>query len=139
MFKAEIIGNLGADVEIREFNGVKFISFSLAISESYKNKDGERVSKTTWVNCTKRGESGVLKYLTKGVKVFVRGRQTVSTYDKDGVTYPSIRINVDELTLLGGEKKNGNETNEYPPLTTQELPPIVPPIEEAINENDLPY
>jgi single-strand DNA-binding protein len=73
MLVLEIIGNLGSDAVIKDFNGQKFISFSVAHTESYVDKELVKHEKTTWVSCLKYGESGVLPYLKKGTRVFVRG------------------------------------------------------------------
>jgi len=63
MLQIEIIGNLGQDAEIKEFNGQRFISFSVAHTESYTDAHGERQKRTVWVSCLKYGESGVINYL----------------------------------------------------------------------------
>lgn len=92
MFKAMIIGNLGKDAEVREYDGKKFLSFTVAISE--KKKDNSEV--TTWVSVTSR-QVNLQSYLKKGKQVFVTGNQQTGVYENR----PDIRVNADEVQLLG--------------------------------------
>lgn len=63
MFKIEAIGNLAADVEIKEAQGSKFATFRVAHSYKYKNQDGNDVEGTDWLDCTLNNvESKVLPY-----------------------------------------------------------------------------
>jgi single-strand DNA-binding protein len=86
-----LIGNLGKDPEIRTFqNGGRVAHFSLATSESWKDKKtGERKEKTEWHQVAIMAEGLVTvaeKYLKKGAKVYVKGRlETRKWADKDGV------------------------------------------------------
>lgn len=63
MLVLEAIGNLGADAIIKDLNGQKYIAFSVAHTESYKDSQGQRHERTTWVSCLKYGESQVINYL----------------------------------------------------------------------------
>lgn len=92
MFKGMIIGNLGRDAEEREYNGKKFLSFSVAASET--DKDGKE--HTQWVNVTTHQVS-LKDYLKKGKQVFVMGDQKNDVYESK----PDIRIKADEIKLLG--------------------------------------
>lgn len=90
--KVTIIGNVGKDPEIRSTqSGKEIASFSVACSESYKNKQtGERETKTQWipVNIFNEALVGIVKqYVKKGSKVYVEGAwQNRSYTDKDGTT-----------------------------------------------------
>ena len=78
-----LIGNLGRDPEIRTTNnGSNVASFSIATSERWKDKDGERQEKTTWHNCVVWGPlvKVVESYVHKGSKVAVQGRMEVRKY-----------------------------------------------------------
>jgi hypothetical protein len=68
MLVLEAIGNLGADAIIKDLNGQKYIAFSVAHTESYKDSQGQRHERTTWVSCLKYGESPVINYLKKGTR-----------------------------------------------------------------------
>lgn len=73
MLKIEIIGNIGSDAVVKDFNGKKYIAFNVAHSEKYKDAQGNTVEKTTWVSVLKPGESNVVQYLKKGTGVYVCG------------------------------------------------------------------
>lgn len=60
MLAVTVIGNIGNDAEIKEFNGQKFIAFNVASTERYKDRQGNQHSRTTWVSCLKPGESSVV-------------------------------------------------------------------------------
>lgn len=53
MLAVTVIGNIGNDAEIKEFNGQKFIAFNVASTERYKDRQGNQHSRTTWVSCLK--------------------------------------------------------------------------------------
>ena len=81
--KVLLIGNLGADPEVKTFsNGDKISSISLATTESYKNKNGERVEDTEWHRVEFRGAlAGIVEqYLKKGDSLYVEGRIKTEKY-----------------------------------------------------------
>jgi single-strand DNA-binding protein len=86
--KVQLIGNLGANPEIRSFdNGKSVARFSLATTDSYTDSSGKRISETQWHNLVAWGGLAKIaeKYLNKGSEVAVEGKLTHRTYeDKDG-------------------------------------------------------
>ena len=80
MLKAEFVGHIGSDAEIKNFNGKPFIAFNVATSERYKDARGTTVTRTTWVSCLKPGDGAVVQYLKKGTQVFCRGNLTAKPY-----------------------------------------------------------
>ena len=81
MLKVELIGNLGADVEVKESNGSQFATFRVADTSRYKTQSGEDKEVTYWIDCSYNNvESKVLPYLKAGVKVFVRGNASLRVY-----------------------------------------------------------
>jgi single-strand DNA-binding protein len=118
--KVILIGNLGKDPEVRYLdNGVAVANFSLATTENYKNKDGERVSQTEWHNIVLwRGLAEVAeKWLKKGSSVYVEGKiRTRKWEDKDGNTRYSTEILGDNMTMLGG-KPSSETPVEVAPAT----------------------
>lgn len=105
MFKAEAIGNLGADAVIRESNGNKFIAFRIAHSEKYEKNDGSKQERTQWIDVVlSNAEHKILPFLKQGVKVFVRGHATLRTYSspKERMMVAGIQINALEIELCGG-------------------------------------
>jgi single-strand DNA-binding protein len=105
-----IVGNLGQDPEIRYTpNAVPVASFTIAVNEVYKGKDGQKVKKTHWfrVSAFQRLAEIVGQYCTKGSKVVIRGQLRQGTWqDNEGVNHNLVEILAKELELLGG--KNGN-------------------------------
>ena len=101
MLKAEIIGNLGSDAEIRIINEKKYVAFSVAHSERRIDANGVPIEKTTWVSVLKPGDGGkFIQYLKKGTKVFVRGGIYTKIYnDQNGVPHVAININADDIQL----------------------------------------
>ena len=113
--KVILIGNLGKDPEIQSFeNGVKKASFSLATTEAYKGKDGEKVTHTEWHNIVLwRGLAEVAeRFLKKGNTVYVEGRIRRREYeDKEGIKKFIFEILGDSMQMLGGPRdNNGNGT-----------------------------
>ncbi|MCU0416400.1 MAG: single-stranded DNA-binding protein [Cytophagaceae bacterium] len=108
--KAILVGNLGKDPEIRSLNdGRKVANFPLATTESYKNKNGERVDNTEWHNVVFYGPIAevIEKYLRKGSQLYVEGKIRTRSYDdKDGNKKYITEIIGDQMTMLGG----GNRT-----------------------------
>lgn len=105
MLKVELIGNLGADLEVKESNGSKFATFRIADTTRYKTQNGEDKEVTNWIDCTYNNlESKVLQYLKAGVKVFVRGNASLRIYSskKDRCMKAGLQISVTEIELCGG-------------------------------------
>ena len=113
--KVTLIGNLGADPEIRTTsNGSKVANFSLATGRQWTSASGEKQEKTEWHKCiawNPKGDRGmrladvVEKYAKKGDKLFVEGEIQYRQYeDKDKQTRYVTEINVREVILLGGGK-----------------------------------
>jgi single-strand DNA-binding protein len=104
--KVILVGNLGKDPEIHhlESSGVVTARFSLATSENYKNKNGEKVTATEWHNIVLwRGLAEVAeKFLKKGHQVYIEGKLKTRTWDdKDGNKRYITEIVGDVLQLLG--------------------------------------
>jgi len=132
--KVILIGNLGKDPEVRSLeSGVKVASFSLATTESYKNKEGQKVEQTEWHNIVMwRGLAEVAeKYLKKGSQIFLEGKiRSRSWDDKEGNKRYTTEIIADTFTMLGSKKEGApTPTNEPEPT-----PPVAPG-----PEDDLPF
>lgn len=114
--KVILVGNLGRDPEIRSFqNGGRVANFSIATSESWKDKtSGEKKEKTEWHRISILNENlvGIVeRYLKKGAKVYVEGQlETRKWTDKDGqekyTTEVVLRPYRGELTMLDGANSN---------------------------------
>lgn len=105
MLKVELIGNLGADAEIKDSNGSKFVAMRIAHTSKYTDQNGQPHEKTTWVDVTMNdAESKVLPYLKAGVKVFVRGNADLRVYSspKDRCMKAGLSVSAFEVELCGG-------------------------------------
>jgi len=137
--KVCLIGNLGADPEIRTFqNGGKVANLRIATSESWKDKDtGERKEKTEWhtVAIFSEGLVGVVeRYLKKGSKVFVEGKlQTRKWQDQSGNDRYSTEVVIQglsgSLTMLDGKRSDDGGGSDYaqggtPTPTATDSPPL---------------
>jgi len=113
--KIMLIGNLGADPEVRSTsNGSRVATLSLATSRQWTTKAGEKQEKTEWHRCVvwNQGGSGladvVEKYLKKGDRVYVEGRIEYRNWkDKEGQTRYTTEINVRDMVMLSGRGDGG--------------------------------
>ncbi|MEK7668167.1 MAG: single-stranded DNA-binding protein [Gemmatimonadota bacterium] len=119
--KVMLIGNLGADPEVRTTNnGSRVASFSLATSRQWTSQGGEKQEKTEWHRCvawnTSRGTGladTIEKYVKKGDRVYVEGRVEYRTYeDKEKQTRYVTEINVRELVMLSGRQDSSASGGE---------------------------
>lgn len=105
MLKGELIGNLGADVEVKQADGAKFVTMRVAHTDKIKKDDGSEVSKTQWVDVTwNKTDSPLLPFLKAGVKVFVRGYIDARVYSskKDRMMKAGLKLAATEIELCGG-------------------------------------
>lgn len=114
--KVQLIGNVGKDPELSySTTGTAYSRFSLATTDSVKDKSGEWVKKTEWHNITIFGKVAETfsKLIKKGSKIFIEGKLTNSEYEKDGVKRSSYSILVSDMrdiVLLDGKREGGGST-----------------------------
>lgn len=120
--KAIIIGNLGADPEVRYTqSGTAVANFNVATTERWKGQDGQMQEQTEWhrVVAFARLAEVCGEYLSKGSKVYVEGRiQTRSWNDKDGNKRYTTEIVAKEMKMLdpkGASSSAGSSYAEEPP------------------------
>lgn len=115
--KVILVGNLGKDPEVRTIqNGSLVARFSVATSETYTNKEGQRVENTEWHNVVVwRGLASIAeKYLKKGNKVYIEGKLRTRQYeDKDGVKKYTTDVEATDMVLLDKPANSGAGTNNY--------------------------
>jgi single-strand DNA-binding protein len=104
--KVILVGNLGRDAELRYTPGGAAVSkFSLATTEVWTDKSGQRQERTEWHNIDlwgKQAES-LNEYLRKGKQVYIEGRLQTDEYtDKEGAKRKSTKVRCDRVVLLGG-------------------------------------
>jgi len=127
MQRVEIIGRVGADAEVKDFPTSRLISFSVAVSESYTNKQGEKVTNTTWVECSRwTNNVSIAQYIKKGDLIYVEGKMNNRAYlGSDGEAKVVNGINVSHIELLGSksdspqsapprhERPQANQSNSF--------------------------
>ncbi len=109
----QFTGNIGKDAEVRTLeNGSIAIGFTVAVSEKYKDRQGNEQTTTTWVNCTRwvvaGGSTAIAPYLKKGTKVLVEGKPLARAYNTNsGEVAASLEVRVDTIELLGQPQQQG--------------------------------
>lgn len=145
--KITLIGHLGRDPEVRDYQGRKVANFSVAVSEKYKKSDGSENERTTWfrVSFWEKTAEIAEKYLKKGSQVYIEGRLAEAKIyqDKNGLNQVSLEVTGQTLQLLGSPsgQNSGTPTNNPQPYSkTTEQPvdnPFTPNVEEPTD--DLPF
>src|SRR6478735_3392120 len=146
--KVILVGNLGRDAEVRYTPGGAAVArFSIATTEVWNDKGGQRQERTEWHNVDlwgKQAES-LNEYLVKGKQVYVEGRLQTDEYtDKEGQKRKTTRVRCDKVVLLGsgagrggGMSRSSGEENmgmsSHPPASAQDGP------EQALTDDDIPF
>lgn len=109
--KAQIIGNLGADPEIRSTtSGTRVATLSVATSRSWTDRSGQRQEKTEWhrVVCWDKLAEICERYLKRGDRVYIEGRIEYRQWEgQDGQTRYTTEIRAREMIMLGGSGDAG--------------------------------
>ena len=110
--KVILIGRLGKDPETRYMtSGEAVTNATLATSENWKDKSGEKQEKTEWHNLVfyRRLAEIAGEYLKKGSQIYVEGKLTTEKWtDKEGKDRYTTKIIVNEMTMLGGKSTGGS-------------------------------
>lgn len=113
--RATLIGRLGKDPEVRYMPGGEAIAnITLATSENWKDKSGEKQERTEWHRVSMFGRLGEIagEYLKKGSLVYIEGRiQTRKWQDKDGQDRYTTEIVANEMKMLGPKPGGGGDTS----------------------------
>ena len=114
--KVIIVGNLGKDPESRSFpDGSPVCNISVAITEKYKDKQGEAKETTEWVNVVFFGKLADIAadYLRKGSSVYVEGKLKTEKYtDKNGIERYSTKVVGSSMQMLGGKPSGDSKPSE---------------------------
>ncbi len=117
--KMILMGHLGKDPEMRYTpDGTANASLSVATSESYKDKDGNKQERTEWHRVVLWGRPAEIagEYLRKGSLAYIEGRvRTRKWTDKDGQDRYTTEIIGDRMQLLGGRRSDGDSGNSAAP------------------------
>ena len=144
--KVILVGNLGKDPEVRYMpNGDAVANFSIATTDTWKDKNGMRQERTEWHNISmyRRLAEIAGEYLKKGSSVYVEGRlQTRKWQDKNGQDRYTTEIICDQMQMLGGKGGGEGKREEYddspPPPPARRAPQQAASRTEDM-EDDIPY
>ncbi len=105
MLKMTLSGNLGSDATVNDTPKGKAINFDVAVSQVYKNANGEKIEKTEWVHAVmwrfKDSDTKVAEYLTKGKKVLLEGEPFATSYtSKEGDVKSVLNVKVLDFEFL---------------------------------------
>jgi single-strand DNA-binding protein len=143
--KVILVGNLGKDPEVRHLEGDKKVAkFTLATTEAYRDKNGQRVENTEWHNVEFWGPvtDVIEKYLKKGSQVYVEGKLRTRSYeDKEGVKKYVTEIIGQNMTLIGGRPSDGhsNDSEATASSATKNSKVAEPPFVATHDVDDLPF
>ncbi|MGF7079642.1 single-stranded DNA-binding protein [Mucilaginibacter sp. UYCu711] len=129
----EITGRMTANANVKDIKGGKKVTeFTIAINDSYRPKDGERVQITTYIECAYWRNAGIAEYLRKGTLVTVSGRLGAQAWvNKDGEPKATITFNVGEIKILGNSGKTGTERADTAVVKKE--------VAAGANDDDLPF
>ncbi len=136
--RAMLIGNLTRDPEVRATpTGISVADLRLAVNEDYKDKNGQVVKRTCFVDVVVWDKQAELcrKYLTRGSTVYIEGRLQMDEWTtQDGQKRSKIRVRADRVQFLGSPKGAGSapqgSRDEDFPLPAEDLEEAAP-VDEA--------
>lgn len=139
--KVILIGNLTRDVEVRYLaNGTAVSDVSLAVNESYKNKDGQKVENTVFVECTLWGKTAELagQYLAKGKPVLFEGKLKLDQWDdkETGKKRSKLGVTVESMQFLGSPSGGKDAPQEEPQQRQQTQRQQAPPKQQSFYDNN---
>src|SRR5438132_14312534 len=142
--KVILVGNLGRDAELRYTpGGAAVAKFSLATTEGWNDKAGQRQERTEWHNIDMWGKQAesLSEYLIKGKQVYVEGRLQTDEYtDKEGNKRKSTKVRCDRVVLLGGGGGRGaSAPRGGGGEDATSRPPAAEPSAEPITDDDIPF
>ena len=143
--KVILIGRLGKDPEVRYMpNGEAVCNFSVATSETWNDRNGQRVERTEWHNITMYRKLAEIagQYLKKGSQVYLEGKIQSRKYQgKDGIERTAYDIIVNEMKMLGGgsdvqQAQSAQAETPTPPHRQAQATPAAPVDDES---EDIPF
>ena len=128
--KVIVLGNLGKDPDLRHLpNGDAVCNFSLATTESWKDKEGNKQDKTEWHNIVIFRKLAEIagEYLKKGRPVYIEGRlQTRKWQDKEGKDRYTTEIVADQMQMLGSRDEAKEVAKTSAPANFDDMESDIP-------------
>lgn len=142
--KVILVGHLGKDPEVRTIDsGVKVARFSIATTETYKDRNGERKDVTEWHNIVVWRNLAEIaeKYLTKGKLIYLEGKLQTRSWEDNGAKRYATEIIANDFRMLGSKGDSSPSSVPFPTSATpepaketgNELPPFL------TEEDELPF
>ena len=159
MYKTTLTGNIGNDAEVKSFeNGQSVITFSVAHTEKWKDKQGVQQEKTEWIRCQMWKPSDKLtiaQYLKKGTKLLIEGRVSASSWIDNSTGTPiaksQVELNVSNLEFMSAPQvatqtnvpapvQNATPVQTQPLAQTTQINIAQPSVADVNNPDmDLPF
>ena len=140
--KVILIGRLGRDPETRYMpNGDAVCNFSIATDESWKDKNGQRQTRTEWhaITMYRKLAEIAAQYLKKGSQVYIEGRIQSRKYTgKDGIERTAYDIVCSEMKMLDSKPSSGAEQHNPPP-PPQARQQTAAPVPQDDIDDDVPF
>lgn len=137
-----IRGHVGRDPEAITFeDNSKKVSFSVATTEYYKNKDGEKKDKTEWHNCVARGRLGemLLERLAKGMNVLIVGKKFTREYiNKKEEKVTIAELFIEEIEILTKTEVKAHADEEQPEQEVKQTPALKKETPKETPSNNIP-
>lgn len=149
--KVILVGNLGADPEVKYLEGDNVVAnLSLATTEAYKDRSGNRVEQTEWHDLELWGAQAKIaeQYLKKGSQIYVEGKIRSDKWtDDQGQNRKKTKIRVLNFTMLGSKMDNlpSGNSNQAPAQASQNKAPQAQPSQQkesvdlSETDDDLPF
>ena len=132
------IGRIGQKPESKTLpSGDSLVTFSMALSEKWKDKNGEKVEKTTWINCVSFGKQSeiIAQYVDKGSLLYIEAKYQLDVYEKDNVKMSAPKFVVKSFTLLGGKPETDQSGQSVPPAMQSRNQPVY----DEDDSDELPF
>jgi single-strand DNA-binding protein len=141
--KVILVGNLGRDAEVRYTPGGAAVArFSIATTEVWNDKSGQRQERTEWHNIDlwgKQAES-LSEYLLKGKQVYIEGRLQTDEYtDKEGVKRKSTKVRCEKVVLLGSGGSRSGGYDRSAGESRASSAPVHDEVSEPLTDDDIPF
>ena len=140
--KVILVGNLGKDPEVRHLeNGTAVANFPIATSESYKDREGNRIDQTEWHNVVVWRKLAEIaeSYLKKGSQIYLEGKlRTRSWDDQQGNKRYTTEVVADTFTMLGKKEDSQNTQDFANSNSSASIKNNVTEVNNSI-EDDLPF
>lgn len=132
--QCNFIGRVGRDPEIKYTqDGTAIANFSIACGESWKSKSGDKQEKTEWIRCVawRKLAEIIGEYVKKGDQIYISGKQTTRSWEKDGITRYTTEIVVNNMQMLGGKQEQRPAQDQVKEPETQ--------TNETVDTSDIPF